>query len=273
MQLHAGKFRFTLDSALIMGIINVTPDSFSDGGRFLAVESAVEHGLKLREEGADLLDVGGESTRPGADAVSMEEELHRVIPVVRALATEGAAVSIDTQKPEVMRAAIDAGAVMVNDVNALRAKGALAAVAATDAAVCLMHMQGSPKTMQQDPRYGDVVAEVRQFLLERADAAVAAGIGGERIVLDPGFGFGKTRAHNIELLRHLDSLANTGYAVLAGLSRKSLIAHITGRSMEERVFGSVVAAIIAVQKGARLVRVHDVAATKDALAVLGALRE
>jgi dihydropteroate synthase len=273
MELHAGKFRFTLDSPLIMGIVNVTPDSFSDGGRYLDVESAVEHGLKLRAEGARLLDVGGESTRPGSDPVALEEELRRVIDVIRALAGHGAAVSIDTQKPEVMRAAVEAGAVMVNDVNALRAKGALATVAATNVAVCLMHMQGTPKTMQSDPVYKDVVAEVRHFLLERASAAVAAGIAKERIVLDPGFGFGKTRIHNIELLRHLDSLTHAGFPVLAGLSRKSLIAHLTGRSMEERVFGSVAAAIIAVQKGARLVRVHDVKATRDALAVLDAFRE
>jgi dihydropteroate synthase len=273
MELHAGKFRFTLDSPLIMGIINVTPDSFSDGGRCLDVESAVEHGLKLRAEGAHVLDVGGESTRPGSDPVALDEELRRVIDVVRRLAGHGAAVSIDTQKPEVMRAAVEAGAVMVNDVNALRAEGALATVAATDAAVCLMHMQGTPKTMQSAPIYKDVVADVRQFLLERASAAVTAGIARERIVLDPGFGFGKTRVHNIELLRHLDSLTHAGFSVLAGLSRKSLIAHITGRSIEERVFGSVVAAIIAVQKGARLVRVHDVAATRDALAVLDAIRE
>lgn len=273
MELRAGRYRFALDRPLVMGIVNVTPDSFSDGGRFLAAERAIEHGLRLSAEGADLVDVGGESTRPGAESVPVEEELRRVIPVARALAERGVAVSIDTQKPEVMRAAVEAGAVMVNDVNALRAEGALAAVAATDAAVCLMHMQGTPQTMQLEPTYQDVVADVRCFLLQRVEAALTSGIARERIVLDPGFGFGKTREHNIALLRHLDALADAGFPVLAGLSRKSVIAHITGRSVEERVFGSVAAAIIAAQNGASLVRVHDVAATRDALAVLNALRE
>ena len=255
-----------------MGVLNVTPDSFSDGGRFADPGRAIEQGLRLAEEGAALVDVGGESTRPGAAPVSVDDELRRVIPVVEALARNDVAVSVDTLKPEVMRAAIDAGCRMVNDVNAFRAAGALEAVAAGDAGVVVMHMQGTPATMQDDPRYGDVVAEVSAFLVERAQALEAAGVARGRIVLDPGFGFGKTLAHNRELFRALPRLAQLGYPLLAGVSRKRMIGEFTGRSVAERMAGSVAAALLAVQNGARLVRVHDVKETVDAIKVWLALR-
>ncbi len=266
--LHAGRFRLSLDRPLVMGIVNVTPDSFSDGGRFLSCDSAVDHARHLIDEGADIIDIGGESTRPGAAAVSSDEELHRVIDVVEQLAATAVPISVDTRKPEVMRAAVAAGAVMVNDVNALRAPGAIDAVAATDAAVCLMHIRGTPASMQSNPVYADVVAEVRDYLLGRARSLMAAGVARERIVLDPGFGFGKTLEHNVALLRRLDVYASDGFPILAGVSRKSMIGTFTGRPANERLAGSVAAAIIAVQNGARIVRVHDVAATRDALAVL-----
>ena len=254
-------------SPLVVGIVNVTSNSFSDGGRFLDPARAIDHGLRLREEGADLVDVGGESTRPGAEAVGVDEELRRVIPVVEALAREGVAVSVDTMKPEVMRAAIAAGCAVINDVNAFRAPGALDAVAATNVGLIVMHMQGTPGTMQTAPHYDDVVAEVGAFLRERALALESAGVDGERIAVDPGFGFGKTREHNVALFRGLPVLASMGYPVLAGLSRKRLIGDITGRALEERAAGSVAAALLAVQNGARLVRVHDVRETVDAMKV------
>jgi dihydropteroate synthase len=250
-----------------MGVVNVTADSFSDGGRFLDPARAVDHGLRLREEGADLIDVGGESTRPGAASVSLEDELRRVIPVVSALAREGLPVSLDTMKPEVMRAGIDAGCVMVNDVNAFRAEGAIEAVAGSEIALCAMHMQGTPATMQANPTYRDVVSEVATYLAERAAALRSAGVAAERIVVDPGFGFGKTLAHNLALLRGLVQLVALGYPVLAGLSRKRTIGELTGRPVDERVAGSVAAALLAVQNGASLVRVHDVKETVDALKV------
>ena len=250
-----------------MGIVNVTPDSFSDGGRFLDASDAIAQGLRLREEGADLVDVGGESTRPGAAAVPVEEELRRVLPVVEALAKEGIAVSIDTMKPEVMRRAIDAGCAVVNDVYGFRADGALEAVARAGVGVVAMHMQGTPGTMQKEPRYDDVVAEVTQFLLERAHALEAAGVARARIVLDPGFGFGKTVEHNKELFRALPRIASHGYPVLAGVSRKKMIGDFTGRPAGERAAGSVAAALMAVQNGASIVRVHDVKETVDAINV------
>jgi dihydropteroate synthase len=250
-----------------MGVVNVTADSFSDGGKFLDPARAVDHGLRLREEGADLIDVGGESTRPGAASVSLEDELRRVIPVVSALAREGLPVSLDTMKPEVMRAGIDAGCVMVNDVNAFRAEGAIEAVAGSEIALCAMHMQGTPATMQANPTYRDVVSEVATYLAERAAALRSAGVAAERIVVDPGFGFGKTLAHNLALLRGLVQLVALGYPVLAGLSRKRTIGELTGRPVDERVAGSVAAALLAVQNGASLVRVHDVKETVDALKV------
>ncbi|MDE1990051.1 MAG: dihydropteroate synthase [Betaproteobacteria bacterium] len=271
-ELHCGRYRLPLDRPLIMGIINVTPDSFSDGGRFTEAARAVEHGFSLMEAGAALLDVGGESTRPGATPVPLEEELRRVIPVIEQLSGGPVPISIDTRHPEVMRAALAAGATLVNDVNALRAPGALGICAASDVAVCLMHMQGTPQTMQDNPVYDDVLAEVEAFLLQRAGAAQAAGIARERILLDPGFGFGKTVAHNLVLLRGLKRLAAAGYPLLVGLSRKSVLGAVTGRVVSDRVASSVAAALAAVARGARVLRVHDVAATRDALDVWQAVQ-
>lgn len=252
--------------------MNVTADSFSDGGRFLDPGWAIEHGLGLFRDGAAMVDVGGESTRPGAPAVPAAVELKRVIPVIAGLVDEGVPVSVDTMKPEVMRAAIAAGASVVNDVNAFRAPGAIEAVLDSGAGVIAMHMQGTPATMQQDPHYDDVVAEVRQFLADRAGALEAAGIARERIVLDPGFGFGKTLEHNRALFRGLPAIAALGYRVLVGVSRKGMIGAITGREAGDRVAGSVAAALLAVQNGAGLVRVHDVRETVDALKVWMELR-
>jgi len=254
-----------------MGIVNVTPDSFSDGGSFGSVEAAVRQARQLMDEGADILDIGGESTRPGAAPVPAAEELDRVLPVLERIADSPVPLSIDTYKPEVMVAALAAGASMVNDVKALREPGALDAVVRSDAAVCLMHMRGTPQTMQLDPKYGDVVGEVCAFLHDRIAACEAAGIDRERIVVDPGFGFGKTKAHNIDLLRHLDKVTALGLPVLAGLSRKSVLGTITARNVGERVPSSVAAALVAVYRGAAIVRVHDVGATRDALAVYGAI--
>jgi dihydropteroate synthase len=272
-QLHCGKFRLSLERPLVMGILNVTPDSFSDGGRHFDTARAIAHGRRLVEEGADMLDIGGESSRPGAQAVSADEELRRVLPVIEALAAAGVPISVDTLKPEVMRAAIAAGASIINDIAALQAPGALEEAAGTDAAVCLMHMRGEPGTMQQEPRYADVVAEVHTFLAQRADAARAAGIARERIIVDPGFGFGKLLEHNLTLLRQLDRFAGLAAAVLAGLSRKSMLGQITGCAVEARMPASVAAALIAAQKGARILRVHDVKATCDALAVWAAAEQ
>lgn len=253
-----------------MGVVNVTPDSFSDGGRFLDPHAAIARANALIEEGADMLDIGAESSRPGADRVSGEEELSRLMPVLDGLRASAVPISVDTVKPEVMRAAIAGGAAMINDINALRSPGALEAVTGSDVAVCLMHMQGEPRTMQSEPRYGDVVTEVGAFLAERVAAAEGAGIARERIVIDPGFGFGKTVAHNFELLRNLDRFAALGLPVLAGWSRKSTLGAITGRGADDRLAGSLAAVLLAVQHGARIVRVHDVAATRDVLAVLAA---
>jgi dihydropteroate synthase len=254
-----------------MGVVNVTPDSFSDGGRFFEASAAISHARRLVEEGADILDLGAESSRPGAQPVSAEEELRRLLPVLRELKGVPVPISVDTTKPEVMRATIDAGAAMINDIGALRSPGALETVAASDAGVCLMHMQGEPRTMQYEPRYGDVVAEVAAFLAERVAAAESAGIARERIAVDPGFGFGKTVAHNFELLRHLDRFTALGVPVVAGWSHKSTLGAITGRGAEDRLAASLAAALLAVERGARIVRVHDVAATRDALHVLAAL--
>jgi len=254
-----------------MGVVNVTPDSFADGGRYLDPDAAIAHAKRLVEEGADILDVGGESSRPGAAPVSADEELERVLPVLDALRDASVPVSIDTVKPVVMRAALERGVSMVNDINALRAPGAAAAVAASSAAVCLMHMQGEPRTMQVEPTYEDVVGEVKAYLAERAAAAEAAGIARTRILLDPGFGFGKTVAHNLTLLREFARLTELGYPLMAGLSQKSTLGALTGRPAGERTSASVAAALLAVQRGAKIVRVHDVAATHDALAVLAAV--
>ncbi len=271
--LHAGAFRLSLDRPLIMGIVNVTPDSFSDGGRLDSPAAAVDHALKLAEQGADILDVGGESTRPGAAFVTADEETRRVLPVIAALASQGRVVSVDTRKPAVMRAALEAGVAMVNDVMALREPGAIEAMAASQAAVCLMHMQGEPQTMQQAPQYDDVVVEVREFLQERVAACEAAGISRERIVIDPGFGFGKTLAHNLALLKHLQVLTQLGVPLLAGMSRKSMLGALSGREVGEREFAGVAAHLLAVARGARIVRVHNVAAMRDALAIWNAVEE
>ncbi|MFN7521356.1 MAG: dihydropteroate synthase [Lysobacteraceae bacterium] len=261
-----------LDRPLVMGIVNVTPDSFSDGGEHADVDAAVAHALRFVEEGADILDIGGESTRPGAAPVDEATERARVLPVIEALvARTGVPISIDTTKPGVMRAALEAGAGMVNDVMALRAEGSLEAVAASRAAVVLMHMQGEPRTMQASPHYDDVVGEVHRFLAERIFACELAGIEKRRLVVDPGFGFGKTLEHNLALLAGLRRFTELGVPVLAGLSRKSSLGQITGRAVDDRVAASVAAHLLAVQNGARLVRVHDVAATVDALKVWSAV--
>ncbi|SEK33520.1 dihydropteroate synthase [Nitrosovibrio tenuis] len=257
---------------LIMGIVNVTPDSFSDGGLCVSPEDALRHATCLIEQGADLVDVGGESTRPGSHPVTVEEELRRIMPVVEALADRNVFVSIDTSKPQVMRAAIGAGAAMINDVNALRAKGALEAVAAGGVAACLMHMQGEPRSMQAQPHYNDVVSEVREFLRQRVDAALAVGISREQLMVDPGFGFGKTLEHNIQLLRHLDQFLELNVGLMVGLSRKSMLGKITGSDVDDRIHASVAAAILAAAKGAGILRVHDVKATRDALAVYNAVQ-
>lgn len=267
MHLRCGNYSLPLDRPLVMGIVNVTPDSFSDGGCHLLSGAAVAHAHQLIAEGADILDIGGESTRPGAAPVSVQEELDRVMPVVEGLRGAPLPLSIDTCKPEVMRATLAAGVQMINDVNALQNPQAMAAVAASNAAVCLMHKQGTPATMQAEPHYQDVLAEVSAFLGQRMAAVQAAGVARERIVVDPGFGFGKTLAHNLTLLRYLDKLAALGVPVLAGLSRKSMLGTITGRDVGHRVHASVAAALLAVQRGARIVRVHDVQATVDALKV------
>jgi dihydropteroate synthase len=268
----AGR-RLDLSRPLVMGVLNVTPDSFSDGGQFASSGAAVEHGQRMAEEGAALIDVGGESTRPGAEPVGVEEELARVIPVIERLAaTTAAVISIDTSKPEVMRAARAAGAGLINDVRALREPGALAAAAASGCAVCLMHMQGEPRTMQRAPHYADVVAEVRAFLSERVAAARLAGLAPARLAVDPGFGFGKTLEHNLTLLRSLGALAADGVPVLVGLSRKSMLGTLTGRTAAQRVAGSVALAVIAAVNGARIIRAHDVAPTVDALKVVAAVR-
>jgi len=265
--LHCGKYSLPLDRPLLMGVVNVTPDSFFDGGHSAVPAQAVAHARRLIDEGADIVDVGGESTRPGSHPVSPEEERRRVLPVLEALSDCGVPVSIDTQKPELMREAIAAGADMVNDVNAFLAADALAAVAGTSAALCFMHKRGDPRTMQDHPQYDDVVCEVREFLAARIEAAVQCGVARDRIAVDPGFGFGKTFEHNLELLRALGEFGGLGVPVLVGMSRKSMLGRITGRDADERVHASVAAAIVAVEKGARIVRVHDVAATRDALAV------
>ncbi len=268
-QLDCGGRLLRLDRARVMGIVNVTPDSFSDGGAHASTDAAVAHGLKLVEEGADLLDIGGESTRPGSAPVPLEEELRRVIPVIEQLAARTAVpISIDTFKPEVMRAAVAAGAGMINDIHALRQPGALEAAAQAGVPVVLMHMQGEPGDMQADPQYADVVAEVHGFLVQRLFAAEMAGIARKNLLIDLGFGFGKATTHNITLLARLERFLELGVPMLAGLSRKRSLGELTGRAEPAgRVAASVAAHLIAVQRGARIVRVHDVAATVDALKV------
>ena len=271
MDFHCGQFKLDLSRPLVMGIVNVTPDSFSDGGHHLLCDAALQHARQLIADGADLLDVGGESTRPGAAPVSVEEELERIMPVLQGLRGVAVPVSVDTRKHEVMRAALAAGVSMVNDIEALQHPDALTAVAASDAAVCLMHKQGDAQTMQASPYYQDVVAEVYAFLRMRVQSVQAAGIARERIVVDPGFGFGKTLEHNLALLRGLVAFSALGVPLLVGMSRKSMLGSITGRSVQERDAASVAAALLAVQRGARIVRVHNVQATVDALKVWDAL--
>jgi dihydropteroate synthase len=256
-----------------MGIVNVTPDSFSDGGKFYDPQRAIEHGFRLLEDGASILDVGGESTRPGAPEVSTEEELERVIPVIEALADAGAAVSVDTSKAEVMRQAAEAGAIIINDVYALRQKGSLQTAAESGCGVCLMHMQGVPRTMQAAPSYQNLIEEVRLFLKERADAALAAGIAAKSIVLDPGFGFGKTVGQNFELLARTQDFLSLGYSLLYGMSRKSSLGAVTGKaSASERVVSSVAAHLLAAERGASILRVHDAAEMREALLVYEAMK-
>lgn len=272
MRLHCGRHTLNLDIPVVMGVLNVTPDSFSDGGRFIELPAALDQAERLAAEGAAIIDIGGESTRPGAPSVEIEEEMRRVIPVIERLVGRLALpVSVDTSKPEVMRAAIAAGASMINDVTALRAPGAIEAVAESDVALCLMHMQGEPRTMQNAPRYTDVLAEVRDFLRGRVACCVKAGIAVSRLVIDPGFGFGKTLEHNLELLRRLPELAADGYPVMAGLSRKSMIGKLTGRADGERLGGSLALATLAVLSGARIIRAHDVAPTVDAIRIVTAI--
>ena len=271
--LRCGRVALTLDRPRVMGVLNVTPDSFSDGGRFADRAAAIKHARQMLDDGADIIDVGGESTRPGAKPAAEADEIARVVPIIEALAEEcdarGAVLSIDTRKPAVMRAAIAAGARMVNDVNALRAPLAIDVVASArePVGVCLMHMKGEPATMQHHVDYMDVVGEVKAFLAERATECERAGIAEERIALDPGFGFGKTVAHNLALLRWLDDLVALGYPVVVGLSRKSTIGALTGREVGERAAGSIAAAVVAVERGAAIVRAHDVRETVDALKV------
>lgn len=255
-----------------MGIVNVTPDSFSDGGKYTQGDAATAHALKLVEEGADILDIGGESTRPNATAVSLQEELDRVIPVIETLARQiNIPISIDTYKPQVMQAAIDAGASIVNDVRALQEVGAIEVVAKTKVGICLMHMQGNPLTMQQNPQYEDVVSEVEAFLAARLQTCIDAGISSGRVLLDPGFGFGKTRAHNITLIQQLEKFAALNQPLLVGLSRKSVLGQMTGNDVDARLYASVAASVISVMKGANIVRVHDVKATVEALKVVEAI--
>ena len=271
MIFRCGNFQFDLSSPLVMGIVNVTPDSFSDGGQHLQRDTALAHAEQLIADGADIIDIGGESTRPGARPVSIQEELDRVLPVIEGLRGAPVPISIDTCKPEVMQVAIAGGARMVNDINALQDAAAMKAVAAGNVAVCLMHKQGDPQTMQQQPHYQNVVAEVGAFLRERIAAAEAAGIQRDRIVVDPGFGFGKTLAHNLALLRELKQLTELGVPVLAGLSRKSMLGALTGQDVGHRLSASVAAALIAVQRGTDIVRVHDVREMVDALKILNAV--
>jgi len=269
---QCGRYRISFDRPRVMGVLNVTPDSFSDGGRFWTLEAALERASLMIEEGADILDIGGESTRPGAPDVPAEVELQRVIPVLRALRDIRVPISVDTSKPEVMRAALEAGASIINDVRALQLPGAIDEVRDSGCGIILMHMQGQPRTMQTQPHYGDVVEEVAAWLEDRRDILTNAGIDLPRIVLDPGFGFGKTHAHNLRLLRGLGRFVQTGSPTLAGLSRKSTLGEITGKDVGQRLGASIAASIAAVEWGAQIVRVHDVAPTRDALAVWSAVR-
>ncbi|MEY3721098.1 MAG: 7,8-dihydropteroate synthase protein [Pseudomonadota bacterium] len=270
--LQCGRYRLLIDGPafrpLVMGVLNVTPDSFSDGGRFASLDAAITQAEQMIEAGADIIDIGGESTRPGAPPVPVEEELRRVMPVIYALRDAGKPLSVDTRRPEVMREVLEAEVDMINDINGFRAEGSLRLLRDSDCALCIMHMQGEPQTMQQDPHYDDVCGEVRDFLAQRCDDAVNAGISRQRLCVDPGFGFGKTLEHNLTLLSQLGNMQDElGVPLLAGLSRKSMIGKLTGKPAAERMAGSIAAALFAAQQGARIVRVHDVAETVDALRV------
>ena len=283
MIFDCGKFQLDLTTPRVMGIVNVTPDSFSDGGKFSATHLAIQHALNLIVEGADILDIGGESTRPNAAPISLQQELDRVIPVIEGLAVQIKAkqinipISIDTYKPQVMQAAIAAGASIVNDVRALQEgaglnESALEVVANSNVGVCLMHMQGTPQTMQVNPQYNDVVSDVKAFLQARLQASIDAGVPANRILLDPGFGFGKTREHNITLIQQLESFASLGQPLLVGLSRKSVLGQVTGNDIDARLYASVAASVISAMKGAKILRVHDVKATVEALKVVAAIQ-
>jgi dihydropteroate synthase len=273
MIFNCGTFQLNLNRPQVMGIVNVTPDSFSDGGQFSHTSLAVEHALKLVQEGADILDIGGESTRPNATPVSLQQELDRVIPVIERLVKQvSIPLSIDTYKPQVMQAAIAAGASMVNDVRALQEEGALEIIVNSHVGVCLMHMQGTPQTMQINPQYTDVIAEVKSFLMARFQTCMQAGIDKNRILLDPGFGFGKTRAHNIALIKDLSQLATIGQPLLVGLSRKSILGQMTGNDVDARLYASIAAAVVSAMQGAKIIRVHDVKATVEALKVVTAIQ-
>jgi dihydropteroate synthase len=272
MQLRLSSATLDLEGPAVMGILNLTPDSFSDGGRFVRLDAAIRQAERMAAEGASIIDIGGESSRPGASAVPAQEEIERVVPLIEAIAGRiGVPLSVDTSKPDVMQAAVAAGATMLNDVYALRRDGALAMAASLDVAVCLMHMQGEPRTMQVNPVYDDVAGEVAQFLSGRVTACVAAGIARERIVVDPGFGFGKTDRHNIELLANLERIRALGLPLLVGLSRKSTLGKLTGQRVEGRLAAGIAAAVLAAERGAHIVRTHDVGATLDALKVTAAV--
>ena len=268
----AGRFKLALQRPLVMGIVNVTPDSFSDGGRYANADAAIAHARRLVDEGADILDIGGETTRPGSRALPQEQEWQRIGPVLQELVRWGVPISVDTYKPQTMRLALELGVDIINDVYALRMPGAEAAVAPSNAGVCLMHMRGEPATMQESPHYSDVVTEVRDFLFARAHALQAQGVAAERICLDPGFGFGKRLEHNIALARGLEVITSGAYAVLVGISRKSMIGGTSGRPIPDRLPGSLAAALACVAAGSAIVRVHDVAETLDALKVWAAMR-
>lgn len=270
--LECGRFSLLLNRPKVMAVVNVTPDSFSGDGVGLNLDAALRRADEAMREGADILDLGGESSRPGAESVGLQEELDRVLPLVERLAGCPVPISLDTVKPGVMRAAIDAGASLVNDINAFREPGAIEVIAGSSVGVCIMHMRGEPRTMQEAPHYEDVVAEVQGFLDERIKALMSVGLEAARIMIDPGFGFGKTLEHNLALFRALGKFVGSGHPVLAGLSRKSMLGAITGRPAPDRVSASVAAALLAVQRGVQIVRVHDVAATRDAIAVWEAIK-
>ena len=273
MIFNCGRFKIDLSTVKVMGVVNVTPDSFSDGGQFTQTNQAIAHALQLANDGAAILDIGGESTRPNATPVSLQQELDRVIPVIEGLVNViNIPISIDTYKPAVMQAAINAGASMINDIRGLQEAGALEVAANNQVGLCLMHMQGTPQTMQINPQYNHVVNDVMQFLQTRLQACLAAGIAIERILLDPGFGFGKTRAHNIDLLQNLKQLTTLGQPLLVGLSRKSILGQMTGNDVDARLYASIAASVIAAINSAKIIRVHDVKATVEALKVVVAIQ-